>query len=167
MIYTLYRYIAPIILILLLTVSSSFAMGKYLNTETVGEADISGEFTLFLYSSGDPIRAAILDIEGDDYTFEMSGSRHNYTVEKSISAEQAMKKAIAFTSSQRYRMRKILDDDGHVTGYELRPLYNIFRYGTSDVLDVDYRITDKKVAVTVDIKSSLRERYERELFRGD
>jgi hypothetical protein len=167
MIYDIYRYIAPIMLILLLTVSFSFAMGNYLKTEMAGTDDISGEFTLFLYRGVDLIEAAVFDIEGDEYTFEMTGSRHNYAVEKSVPAELAVKKANGFIRSQRSRFRKILADNGHTIGYEVSPVYGIFRYGSSEILDVDYRIEDKKVSVTVDIKNAVRERYYRDIFRGN
>jgi hypothetical protein len=142
-------------------------MGKYLKTETVRTADISGEFTLFLYGDGHLLEAAILDIEGDDYTFEMTGSGHNYTVEKSIPAELAVKKAIGFINGLRNRLRKILDDNGHIIGYQFSTVYNIYRYGSSDILDVDYRIKDKKVLVTIDIKNTIRKRYYMDLFGGN
>jgi hypothetical protein len=167
MIYAIYRYIVPTILILFLTVSFSCTTGKYLKTETAGTADISGEITLFLYKDVYLIEAAVLDIEGDDYTFEMTGSGHNYTVEKSVPAELAVKKAFGSISSQRGRLRKILADNGNKIGYEVRPVYGIFRYGSSDILDVDYRIEDKKVSVTVDVKSTFRDRYYRDIFRGN
>jgi len=167
MIYAIYRYIVPTILIVFLTVSFSFAMGKYLKTETVRTADIRGEFTLFLYRDVYRLEAAVLDIEGDDYTFEMTGSGHNYTVEKSVPAELAVKKAVGLIRSQRNRLKKILDDNGHTIGYQFSPVYGIFRYGTSDILDIDYRIEDKKVSVTVDVKSTFRDRYFRDIFRGE
>ncbi|MEN8263706.1 MAG: hypothetical protein ABFR82_09610 [Nitrospirota bacterium] len=167
MIYTLYRYIPPTILILLLTVSLSFAMGTYMKTETVTAADISGSVTLFLYGSGNLKRTSILDIEGDDYTFEISDSAHNYIVTKGVDAEQALQNATAFISSRQYRMIKIMSDEGQIMGYELRPLYSVFRYGSSNILDVDYRIRGKTVVVTVEIKSNIRKRYYRDLFGGD
>ncbi len=167
MIYAIYRYIVPTILILFLTVSFSCTTGKYLKTETAGTADVSGEITLFLYKDVYLIEAAFLDIEGDDYTFEMTGSGHNYAVEKSVPAELAVKKAFGFISSQRGRLRKILADNGNTIGYEVSPVYGIFRYGSSDILDIDYRIEDKKVSVSVDIKGTFRDRYYRDIFRGE
>ncbi len=167
MIFTLYRYIFPTILILLLTVSLSFAMGQYMKTERVAAADISGSVTLFLYGSGHMKRTSILDIEDDDYTFEISDSAHNYTIAKGIAAGKALKNAEAYLSGSRYRMIKIMSDDGQVIGYELRPLYSRFRYGSSDILDVDYRIKGKTVAVTVEIKRNLRNSYYRNLFGGE
>ena len=167
MIYAIYRYIVPTILILFLTVGFSCTTGKYLKTETTGTADVSGEITLFLYRDVYRLEAAILDIEGDDYTFEMTGSGHNYTVEKSVPAELAVKKAVGLMRSQRNRLKKILDDNGHTIGYQFSPVYGIFRYGSTDILDVDYRIEDKKVSVTVDVKNTIRDRYYRDIFRGE
>ena len=167
MIYDISRYILPAILTLLLTVSLSFAMGQYLKTEKIPAIDVSGSVTLFLYSTGDLRRTAILDIEGDDYTIEISESAHNYTVIKSLAAEQAVKEAAAFLSSSRYRMIKILSDEGQVIAYELRPLYSVFRYGSSDILDVDYRLIEETVTVTVEVKSNIKKRYYRDLFGGE
>jgi hypothetical protein len=160
-------YILTTIAILILILSMSCATGRYLKTETARETDIGGAFTLFLYEDDNRTNVAIFDIEGDDYTFEIYESNYHYTVEKSVSSEQAVKKAVQHIASQKRKMRKILDG-GNTVGYELRPLYHtLLRYGTSDIINVDYRVSDKKVLVTIEMKRAVRKEYIRDLFRGD
>jgi len=75
-------------------------------------------------------------------------------------------KAAKFIDSKSYRTSRILDDKAQVIGYEVRPLYDSNRFGASDILDVDYTLIDRKVAVAVDIKSSIKKRYERDMYGG-
>jgi hypothetical protein len=161
------RYIYATIATLVLMLSMSCATGRYLKTETVGEAEISGTFTLFLYEYANHANVAVFDIEGDDYTFELYESKYHYTVEKNVSSEQAVKKAVQHIASRKRKMKKILDG-GNIVGYEMKPLYHtLLRYGTSDILDVDYRVIDKKVRVTIEMDWAVRQEYYRDLFRGD
>jgi hypothetical protein len=159
-------HFAPLVIILLLVAALSCSPGQYLKTDIIASGDISGSFTLILYGGAGPKKVAVFDIEGDDYAFEMYGSKHNYFVEKGIPAERALKEAVRFIHSQRNRTNKIIDDKGNIIGYELRPLYNSLRYGSQDILDVAYRVTDNKVLVTVEIKSSIQHNYYRELLGG-
>jgi len=50
-----------------------------------------------------------------------------------------------------------MDETGMVIGFELRPLYLPFVYGTSDVLDIDYRSRGEKVIVTIRLKPFLEQ----------
>jgi hypothetical protein len=159
-------HIAPLIIISLLVAALSCAPGQYLRTEINTSGDISGNFTLILYGGAGPKKVAVFDIEGDYYAFEMYGSKHNYVVEKGMPAEMALKEAVRFIHGQRNRMSKIIDDKGNIIGYELRPFYNTLRYGSQDILDVAYRVTDNKVLVTVEIKDSIRHNYNRDFFGG-
>jgi hypothetical protein len=161
------KKVSTIIVIALLLAGSSCSTGKYFKTERIAEAGISGVFTLILYGRGDQKRIAIFDIEGDEYTFEVYGSEFNYTLKKGVSADRALAEGKGFIASHRSRMRRILDDNGNAAGYELRPLYDLFRYGTADILDVNYRVIDKQVRVTVEVKRSVRNLYYRDLFRGE
>ena len=163
----IFRNLTLLSITFFLTVSFSCSTGQYLKTEVDGETDISGPFTLFLYSEYEAIKIAILDIEDDQYTIEMSGSPYNYVVTRGVAAETAVKSAVEHISSQRNRWNKILAPDGGVIGYDFRAKYNIFRYGTPDILDVSYRIEDKKVIVSVDIKQSIRNNFYRRIFGGD
>jgi len=130
--------------------------GKALRTEAVTKADFQGTYTLILYGgnySGDLETVAILDKEGDRYTFEPYAPEFNYRAIKGQTADHALPRAEQFIrgnpSYQGEILRNILDPEGNIIGYELRPFYLPFVYGMSDVLDVDYWIKGEKVLVTI------------------
>lgn len=52
-------------------------------------------------------------------------------------------------------MSSVIDANGNTIGYELRPLYQPFTFGVSDVLDVDYIIRDRKVVVRIKLKPQI------------
>ena len=89
------------------------------------------------------MKVAIFDVEGDDCTFEMYAREFDYVVKKGIAAEEAVKLASGFVKGQGNRMKKIMDTDGRIIGYELRPLFDTLRYGSPDIMDVKYKMTDK------------------------
>jgi hypothetical protein len=133
--------------------------GKRLMTEPVGKADFQGTYTLILYGgnySGDLETVAILDREGDPYTFEPYAPAFSYKAIKGQTAEHALPAAEQFVrrnpSYQSERLRSVLDETGAVIGYELRPLYLPFVYGATDVLDVGYWISGEKVIVMIKLK---------------
>ncbi|WP_333653778.1 hypothetical protein [Dissulfurispira sp.] len=159
-------YISAVLCIVLF----SCATGNYLKTEGAKDADIKGSFTLILYGSrhlNDIETIAILDIEGDSYSFEPYAPEFDYKIKKDIPAKEALEEAERFVSwhSSFYRtqLSRILDEKGNVIGYELRPLYRPLAFGVSDVLDVDYRIEDGRVVVRIRLKPQI----ERMLFDGD
>lgn len=160
-------YISAILCIAFL---NSCSTGNYLRTEGVRDTNIQGTFTLILYGSrhlNDIETIAILDIEGDGYSFEPYAPEFDYKIKRGIPAKEALEEAERFVSwhSSFYRtqLSRILDYKGNVIGYELRPLYQLLAFGVSDVLDVDYRIKDNKVIVRIKLKPQI----ERMLFNGD
>jgi hypothetical protein len=160
-------YISAILCIVFL---NSCAAGNYLRTEGAKDADIRGSFALILYGSrhlNDIETIAILDMEGDRYSFEPYAPEFDYKIKRGIPAKEALEEAERFVSwhSSFYRtqLSRILDGKGNVIGYEIRPLYQPLAFGASDVLDVDYRIKDNKVIVRIRLKPQI----ERMLFDGD
>ena len=138
--------------------------GKSLRTESVNKADFQGTYTLILYGgnySGDLETVAILDREGDRYTFEPFAPDFNYKVIKGQTSDHALPAAEQFVrrnpSYHSEQLRSVMDETGTVIGHELRPLYLPFVYGTSDVLDIDYRIRGEKVIVTIRLKPFLEQ----------
>jgi hypothetical protein len=162
-----------IIAIVLITVSTSCTTGKYLKTESAKGTEIIGTYSVLFYANRNPIEPktiAILDIEGDDYAFEINAPEKYYTISNGVPAMAALKDAIQFVESLKYRINKILDDNGRIIGYDVRPLKNIsynLGYGLSDILAVNYEIKDMKVVVNVDLKSHFKEHLRRDLFGGD
>jgi hypothetical protein len=151
--------------IMFLSLDSVSAFDKSLRTEAAKDIDVEmkGTFTLILYGGSyfDDIETiAIFDYESDDYVFEPYAPEFDYGIHRGLSAEEALKKAHRFISSghssfYRAQLRRILDDKGKTTGYELRPLYMPLTYGLSDVLDVFYGLQDQRVRIIIRLDSSV------------
>jgi len=144
----------------------AYSMSQYPRAEREERVDLTGTYTVIFHGgtySNDPAAVAILDIEGDEYTIKPFTSEYNYRIKKGMPAEAALKESRLFISSHtdffRSELQRIIDEKGEIIGYEVKPLYNILRFGMHDILDVHYRIKDKTVSVTVDIKRNLKRRF--------
>lgn len=142
--------------------NDSSAIGKSLKTEEVKNANITGNFTLILYGgrhSNDIETIAILDIEGDQYVFEIYAPEFDYKIKKHVPAKEALdeaKKFVSFHNSfRRSQLSRIFDNKGNTIGYEVRPLYLQITFGVDDVLDVDYRLKNDKVVVKIRLLPSV------------
>ena len=135
----------------------SCAVGKQIRTELAHDSEITGSFTLILHgtrSTYDLKTIAFLDREGDGYELLPDEPMFDYKVIKNLSAKEALNKAYAFAKWHRmfrsFQARKIIDGQGYVIGYEVRPLYDPLAYGISNVLVVQYWLKeDGKVKVTI------------------
>jgi hypothetical protein len=126
--------------------------------------EITGTYTLFLYGARhieDIETVAILAKEGTPYTFEIYSPDFNYKVIQGVPADEAYKKAAEFVSFHHafdyYAVSKILDGNGVVIGYEVRPYYRPFEYGYYDVLDVWYSIQDGTVITRIHMKPEVEQ----------
>jgi hypothetical protein len=154
---TLRNFTLLITVLLFVTESSAFALKTPLRTESANPSDVSGVFTLILYGanySDDLETVALLDNEGDGYTFEPFAPQFNYKIKKGIQAQDALKEAEQFVSFHnafwKYHLSKILNPEGIPIGYEVKPLYRPFVYGFSDILDIYYWLKgDGKVKVVI------------------
>jgi len=158
--------------ILVLIIANSCATSGYLKTEKAGPSAITGSYTLLLHGSrysDDVENVAILDKEGDAYSFKIAAPEFDYTVLKEVPAKEALEEAERFVRSHRAFLRSrlsgIIDAKGNVIGYELRPLYLSHEFGFSDVLYIDYRMKDNTVITYIRTKYDL-ENKEPFLFRG-
>jgi hypothetical protein len=150
-------FIAAIILVII--VGFIVLSGEnHLKTEAVNPAEVQGRFTLLLYGSSSPndlANIAILDAEGDSYSFEIYAPDTSYTVQAGLNAAQALKEAEQFVRRniqfERSRLHRILSPAGAGIGYELRPLYSVTTFGRDDVLDVRYSIKDRKILVSIEL----------------
>jgi hypothetical protein len=155
--------ILALLVISVIAISVSFALEKPLKTEESKAADIIGVFTLILYGgrfSDDIETIAILDYEGDQYTFEPYAPEFDYGIKKDVSAKEALevaKKFISFHNSfWRSQLSKIIDNKGNTIGYEVRPLYWPTTFGLSDVLEVNYWLKEgNKIKVTIRLTPSV------------
>jgi hypothetical protein len=140
-----------------LTTSLSFAFEKPLRTESAEVSAINGSLTLIMYGArfADDIETIVIfDIEGDQYYFEPFAPDFDYKIKKGVKAKEALAEAEKFVSFHnafwRSQLSRIFDPEGNIIGYELRPLYNNFVYGTSDVMDVYYWLKEGgKIKVTI------------------
>ncbi len=136
--------------------ASSCALGNRLNMKSAAESDVTGSFTLILYGCNfydDLETVAILDKEGDPYTFEPFAPDFKYRVKKSVPAKEALATAREFAAChnafRRAQLSMLVDSKGETLGFEVRPLYMPFVFGTRDVLQTDYRIKGDKVVVRI------------------
>ena len=147
------------------------APGSLIHTEPPGDKEISGIFTLILYGGNyldDLETVAFLDREGDAYIFDIFAPDFNYRTIKGLSATEGLKRAEEFVSrnpSFNYvLLSSIVEDKADNIGYEVRPLYRSFTYGTDDLLDITYGQKGNKVEVHVRLKPSIEKLKSRHDF---
>ncbi len=150
--------IAAIILLVVVFLVARSVDDLHLKTEAANPTEIQGVFTLLLYGSSstdDLATIAILDKEGDPYSFEIYAPDFAYAVRTGLNAAQALEEAERFVRrnirTERSRLHRILSPAGAGIGFELRPLYSVTSFGRDDILDVRYSIKDRKVVVRVEL----------------
>jgi hypothetical protein len=164
------RYIAVLSALLLIACfgmngssADCYAFEKALRTEEASPDAIKGTFTLILYGGNyldDLETIALLDAEGDQYALDPFAPDFDYRMKKGMPAPEAFKEAEKFVnfhpSFWRSQLSRIVDNEGKVIGYEVRPLYRPIAFGVSDVLDVNYWIKEKgRVKVTIRLIPSI------------
>ncbi|NWF52637.1 MAG: hypothetical protein HXY47_06090 [Nitrospirae bacterium] len=129
---------------------------KFLRTKEAIENEAKGTFSLILYGGrhiNDLETVAFLDVGGDYYEFEPYAPEFDYRIKKDISAKDALEEAKKFVSFHnaywRSQFSKIIDENGNVIGYEIRPLYRPFVYGRDDLIEIYYRTKGKKVIIEI------------------
>ncbi len=158
------KYRCKAIVLLLLTFSMSCATGNFLKTEVMTEPDIKGNYTVFLYDEGWLKKVAVLDLEGDDYEFQILGSTHNYSVTNNVPADTALKESLMFLNTMQVKLRKVLSEEGRVVGYQLTPQFQITRFGTAEIFENYYRVDNRNVYVSIGLKHSVEKSYKRRLY---
>jgi hypothetical protein len=139
------------------------AFEKALRTEEAKPDEIKGSFTLILYGGSyldDLETIAILDSEGDQYVLEPFVPDFDLQIKKRVPANEAFREAEKFVNFHpafwRSQLSRIVDNEGKVIGYEVRPLYRPIAFGVSDVLDVNYWPKEKgRVKVTIRLIPSI------------
>jgi hypothetical protein len=132
-----------------------------LNTQGAQDSEVSGNYTAIYYGCNflnDLETIAILEKEGNKFPFELYAPDFKYRVKKGLSSAEALetaKKSVNCNASfTRTSVSSILAPSGETIGYEVRPLYLPYRYGVDDVLDVDYKLKDNKVVITIRLRAS-------------
>ncbi len=138
------------------------AGARYLKTQEVDPQGITGTYTLFLHGGrygSDLENIAILAGEDTPYTFELYSPEFDYKVRKHVPAEEAVRDAGEFVRFHyafwKPQWSRILDYNGRVIGYELKPLYYPLEFGYSDILDVTYVIRDHTVTCRIQFKPEM------------
>lgn len=175
---TSYRIVQTLIIISFFLTINSCAGSRYLKTSQAKGIEIKGTYTLILYGwrYGDDIEnVAILDKEGDKYNFEVYAPEFDYAIKRGIQAKLALEEAEKFVGRHHAfwhsQLSSILDYEGNIIGYEIRPLYRPLDFGFPDVLDINYIIQDSRVVVNITLKMEIRKKLFNEdrpfLFRRD
>ena len=152
----------------------SCAGGKQLRTELSQDSGITGSYTLILFGTRTAYElktVAFLDKEGDGYELVPYAPEYNYKVIKNLPGTEALNKALDYVKWPRdyksSQVRKILDEQGSVIGYEVRPLYDPLAYGISNVLVVQYWVQEGgKVKVTITLHPTAREYMRRTMIES-
>jgi hypothetical protein len=132
------------------------------------EEIMPGNYTLILHGAkhGEDLETiAMLDFEGDEFTFELHASEYKYETKKHMGDGEALEEAESFISwypsFSRAQVSRITDEQGRILGYEVRPFYlRISTYGFSDVLNVYYELEDKKVTILIRLKRDVEKAIE-------
>lgn len=133
-----------------------FAADNQLKTEAALPSEMQGTFTLMQYgcrSSDDIENMVIFDKEEDAFTFEIFATDFSYTVKTGVPAKEAYAEAEKFVrcniNCEGSPMKKILGPSGSSIGFELKPLYSPTRFGMQDVLNVTYKVKERKVVAYI------------------
>lgn len=153
-----------------------------LNTQEARDSEIRGNYAAIYYGCNflnDLETIAFLEKEGGKYPFVPFAPNDKYLIKKGLASEEAIKTAAKFVNcNSQFRhtqLRRILGPEGETLGYEVRPLYLPFRFGSDDILEVDYWLKDNKVEIMVKLRASVelgildnkRRMDEKEMMRKD
>jgi hypothetical protein len=123
---------------------------------------LTGRFNVILYGcayNDDLETIAILWREDGPYVFEPFAPDYNYRIVRGIPAKEALEQAEEFVychnAFRRSQLSRLVGAKGETLGFEVRPLYLPFVFGTDDALDTDYRIKEGKVVVKIRLLPSL------------
>jgi len=159
-----FRYFLMILAVFML---NNCMTGTRLDIRGAVPSDLRGTYTLILYgctSADDLKNLAILYPDDGPITFEVYSLKTDYTVNKGLSADQALKQAEQFlTCNMDYwktQLSKIVAKDGTIVGYELRTLYAPYVFGMTNILNVDYSLNKNKVTVYIDLDPEIEKAIE-------
>ncbi|MDZ7641780.1 MAG: hypothetical protein U5J62_07150 [Desulfurivibrio sp.] len=118
------------------------------------ELDAETTYTLILHGcsyGNDPETIAFFDPEDHPHRLRPYSPEFQYRIIPGLTAAQAMARAGEFIiCSAHYnhaRLRAIIGPDGTISGYELRPLYNMDFSGQPDLLTVSYRLKEQEMMI--------------------
>lgn len=132
------------------------AAGTGLAVRGTDFTEVKGSFTLILYGchyANDIENLALLVPDSGPYAFSMYARETAYRVKRGVSGQEAVSEAERFLRCsfpfKESRLSRIMDSDGSIVAYEVRPLYSPFDFGRFDVLDVRYSLKGGIVTVYI------------------
>jgi hypothetical protein len=135
-------------------VSSAGAAG--LKTARADASEVQGTFTLMLYgcSSGlDVNNVAILKKEGGADAFKIDAPLSEYVVKAGLDGREALAQAEKFLGCSaeldHTQLAKIMGPGGEILGFEVKPQYEIGRFGEPDVFATRYTWKDGSVTARI------------------
>lgn len=130
--------------------------GKRLTTQEMSPVAPSGEYSLLLFGCRYPddiLSVAFLDKEDDPFHFDIYAPDYDFNVLNGVPAVDALGRAENFIRCsfhyQQTQLREIVGPEGGVIGYEVRPLYSPLRYGTLDVMNINYYLRGNDVIIYI------------------
>ncbi len=146
-----------IIFILLLAASCATTQLRTPRISDIRDIHPAKTYTVFLYGGRHPFgptSIAILQVEGTPYRIVPFLEKGSYQEIKHQSASRALAIATGYLGKyplHRFQMRKILDKNGRVIAYDIRPP-RYTSHGSIEVLDAHYFLkTGDKVEVRINI----------------
>jgi hypothetical protein len=122
---------------------------SYIQTKGAEKAEITGNYTVFLYGAhhyNDIATVAILAPTDGPHKFDIFATDWAYRSVKGVAGKDAVAMADKFVSWHssfvRTQTSKILAPSGEIIGYEIRPLYMLTTFGKEDVMYVDYLLKE-------------------------
>ncbi len=150
-------------LLLLILVSVSCSMHYVPPSPGVDPREITGTYSVIVYGgrhANDLETIGFFDREDDDYSIVINAPDFDYQTHRGMPAPDALKyarEAVGFHRSfSSMHISRLIAPDGHLVGYELRPLYPAYDFVYQDVLDVFYAWRGKSLLVTVRLKPQVR-----------
>jgi hypothetical protein len=142
---------------------SSSISAADLKTEWADASEVQGTFTVMLYGcngSSDVNNLAILKKEGEGKPFGIGPPPFDlayFGVKTGLEGRDAIAEAKKFLSCgvdiDHTLLSKITDSDGTILGFELKPQYNIEKFGTANAFFTHY--IDNEDSITVQMIPNL------------
>lgn len=155
--------LSALVMCFCLETTAAGSPSKPLRTMAAESTDVTGTFTVILFGAShkdDLETVAFLDREGDRYEFAPFAPEFDYRIRPGLPAEDALAMAYKFVNFHpafwTSRLSNIFDPQGNSIGFEVKPLYLPFVYGTSDVLDIHYWPKgDGRIKITIRLTPAL------------
>jgi hypothetical protein len=135
----------------------SAAAAEELKTKRADASEVQGTFTLLLSgcnSGSDIDNVAVLKRESDGRSLDIAGPYAGEpVVKKGLSGEAALAEADKFLGCSgdvdHTQIAKIMDADGNILGFEVKPQYGPERYGMPDVFTTRYTLKGDTITARI------------------